>query len=654
MIPSTNSPPPQSETYTESYSVSEKGCHKWQTVEPRQRCPQKSTDVPKEGADLGSPSGGQRSLRASVSEQQEVLLKKGFELLQKKPGESLQIARELLKTVPNAVGGHALQARALACLGRYEECYALLDRLPSALKQRITLRKTRARVLAEMCRFHEAEAELRDLYANHSHTQQHKKTNGLALGRVLERMGGKKEQEALEVFTQVRQCLATQPDSPCDDMEVELTLVRHLQKMGGRGHLQRALDILICLRRKKADNRPDTPCNNVKIEMNLARALQQLGASHLQKAYTIWLDLYQQTPHNREIELGFAICLSKMATTESRQEALTLMTALRQRAAGNRVDTACDDKEIEVTLAKLLQDIGGSRNREQALAILLRLRQQAARGRPDTPCCDRGIELALGGHWQLEGGHENQQKALAIFTELRQRAGSGRADTPSNDREVEVALAILLSQMGGPENQHKALAILTHLRTLAGSKDRQTPCDNQDIEFPIAICLKESHDWQAFDRWNRQRPRFEDVHQLELILSTRYFREFLMEDTYDKPRPDLLEKAFRHVQRAVDDSDQSDPSSLSQLGHCYRALSHCTSAVRQQLFGQQASAAQIGKRSRDCFDTAARLDPDRRGHHKEPLWHEWEQAWRDQVKPPSCDLANETDHPQLCQQPAVP
>ena len=577
-----------------------------------------------------SPAQGPRLARSSLPEQQ-TQVQKGFDLLKKTPGYSLQIARQLHKRMPNTVAVYNLETRALTELGRYEESLAVLDRL-SADRQELLpcLRVNRGRALQSLGRLHEAEAEFRDLYDNHSRTLKDKKINGLALAVVLQRQGC--DRDALAVLQQVRQQLAGAPDTACDYQEVELTLARHFQHMGGEGHLRTALQVLTRLRQKKANNRPDTACDDTKIEISLARLLEDMGGKNVQKAHAIWAGLHEKIAHNREIELGFAICLIKMATPQSKREALERLTCLRRRAAGNRADTACDDKDIELSLGRVLLDIGGLHNRQQAFDIFTRLRQRAAGGRPDTPCADKVIELSLSRCLQMEGSRASVEQSLDILTELRKRGAGNRSATPSHDRDVEISLGQVLIRMEGEINLQQALAILTRLRSLYGLKDPNAPCDNQEIELPLAYCLTQLHDWPAFDHWNRHRPRFDRAHELELLQSIRYFKEFLMEDRRLQPRPDLLQKAFRHAEVAVHSSASPDPSSLSQLGHCYRALAFCSPAVRQQIFGRQASGEQINKHSRDYFDKAALLDPARRRQHKEELWRQWERGWRKQVK----------------------
>ena len=660
MTPSTHALPYKGGAYRAPCDFSQKVCsdREWQVVQGRSRCTANVTARQQSRSAHGRPSGVPRSVRAPLSDQHEALLQKGFGLLKKTPDDSLAIARQLLKMVPNAVPGYDLETRALTILGRYDESLAVFERLPDGHKKRPNLRMTQARNFAELGRLHEAVVELRDLYENHSRTQIQKKINGLALARTLQRLGGKKDQEALVILTQIRQQLAGKPDTACEHQDLEMTLARHLQKMGGARHLHSAFNILTALRREKAGNRPNTACADRKIEMALAVLLEDMGGTNMQKAHTIWSTLQEQASANtegsceydREIALGLAICLNKMAEPERKKEGLVLLTSMRQRAAGNKANTPCDDKDIELAFGKALQYAGGSHNRHQALTVFTRLRQRAAGGQPDTPCHDKSIELALSKCLQLEKNRENEHKALTVLIELRKRAADNRAATPCGDRDIEIALGTLLLQMGEEDDLQQALAIFTRLRSLYGPKDHKTPCDIQEVELSLAYCLTQLHDWPAFDRWNRERPRLQSAHEIELVQSIRYFTEFLTQDSYRKPRPDLLEKAFRHAQIAVDRSGRFDSSSLSQLGHCYQALSHCTPAARQPIFAMKASTEELDRCSRDCFDEAARLDPNRRRQHKDQLWRQWERCWLEQKKETPCKEAVA----QPCQQPTAP
>ena len=61
-----------------------------------------------------------------------------------------------------------------------------------------------------------------------------------------------------------------QPDTPCNDKDIELTLGRHLQLMGGADNLEQALAIFTRLRSRAAQGQENTPCNDPEIELTLA------------------------------------------------------------------------------------------------------------------------------------------------------------------------------------------------------------------------------------------------------------------------------------------------------------------------------------------------------------------------------------------------
>ena len=641
MIPAVNVPPSTAGRHTEpcGFSGKDSGNRRWQGAQARPRFSDEGGSWSQGRPDRRQPPAVSRSVRATLSDQQEAQVKRGVGLLKKAPQEALAIARMLHQMVPNTISAYELETRALLQLGRYRECLAVMER-PLCGRASASLRMTRGRALQELGRLDEAEVEFRTLYERYARTAQHKKVNGLALGRLLQRMGGQREQEALALFTQIRQLLAGAPDTPCEHYDVELTLARHLQHMGGRAHLHKALGILTGLRRTKAGNRPDTPCADRSIEIALARLLEDLGGEHGKKAYTIWVALQHKIPrkrdgkagHDREIELGLAISLNKMATPESRTDALALLTAMRRRAAGNKANTPCDDRDIELVRGIVLQEMGGLHNREQALAVFTRLRRRAAAGRPDTPCADKAIEQALSRYWQTEGGRDSQQKSLAILTEIRKKAAGNRVGTPCDDKDIELALGILRIQMGGEENLKQALAIFTRLRTLCGSKDPHQPCDNKDIEFPLAGCLTQLHDWPAFDRWNRERPLLQGTHELELIQSIRYFTEFLIEDHGTKPRPELLDRALRHARVAVEKSGGLYSANLSQLGHCYRVLADSPYQPDIDIVGLKVARQEAIQCAQDCFDKALQIAPQRADRSKDQLWRQWQRAWLTQVK----------------------
>ncbi|WP_196220777.1 hypothetical protein, partial [Sansalvadorimonas verongulae] len=67
---------------------------------------------------------------------------------------------------------------------------------------------------------------------------------------------------ALNIYTMLRTRVAGgQPDIPCNDKVIELTLGRHLEAMGGTDNLKAALDIYTRLRAQAAGGQVNTPCD---------------------------------------------------------------------------------------------------------------------------------------------------------------------------------------------------------------------------------------------------------------------------------------------------------------------------------------------------------------------------------------------------------
>ncbi|MTI11787.1 hypothetical protein, partial [Sansalvadorimonas verongulae] len=117
------------------------------------------------------------------------------------------------------------------------------------------------------------------LYEKYSGSFNDEKNNGLALGRLLQSMGGTGNHiAALNIFTRLRTRAAKgQVDTPCDDKEIELALGRLHQAMGGTHNLRAALNIYIRLRTQAAQGQVDIPCNDKDIELTLGRHLQIMG-----------------------------------------------------------------------------------------------------------------------------------------------------------------------------------------------------------------------------------------------------------------------------------------------------------------------------------------------------------------------------------------
>ncbi|WP_196221082.1 hypothetical protein, partial [Sansalvadorimonas verongulae] len=117
------------------------------------------------------------------------------------------------------------------------------------------------------------------LYEKYSASSFDKKTNGLALGRQLQLMGGTDNlSTAQDIFMQLRtRAAGGKVNTPCNDREIELALGRLLQAMGGTNNLRAARDIFIQLRTRAAGGQANTPCYDKDIELTLARHLQIMG-----------------------------------------------------------------------------------------------------------------------------------------------------------------------------------------------------------------------------------------------------------------------------------------------------------------------------------------------------------------------------------------
>ncbi len=122
----------------------------------------------------------------------------------------------------------------------------------------------------------EALSIFQNLYRNYSPSPRDKRTNGLALGRLLQAIGGMDNlTQARAIFTGLR-TQAGRDNTPCDDKEIELALGMLLQTIGecgqpvtGPGHLYPAAH--------RAAGRNNTPCDDKEIELTLASIYLDMG-----------------------------------------------------------------------------------------------------------------------------------------------------------------------------------------------------------------------------------------------------------------------------------------------------------------------------------------------------------------------------------------
>ncbi|MTI11723.1 hypothetical protein E1189_01250, partial [Sansalvadorimonas verongulae] len=73
---------------------------------------------------------------------------------------------------------------------------------------------------------------------------------------------------ALDIYTRLRtRAAGGKANTPCENKDIELTLGRHLQIMGGTDNLKAAWDIFTQLRTRAAGGVANTPCDDKEIEL---------------------------------------------------------------------------------------------------------------------------------------------------------------------------------------------------------------------------------------------------------------------------------------------------------------------------------------------------------------------------------------------------
>ncbi|WP_196221084.1 hypothetical protein, partial [Sansalvadorimonas verongulae] len=107
-------------------------------------------------------------------------------------------------------------------------------------------------------------------------------------------------QTALDIFVRLRTCAAGgQPDTPCNDKEIEVALGRHLQTMGSTANLGVARDIFTRLRTRAAGGQVNTPCGDKDIELGLASVFIGTGE---------W-EQFDRLQLEKQLFAGFETCL---------------------------------------------------------------------------------------------------------------------------------------------------------------------------------------------------------------------------------------------------------------------------------------------------------------------------------------------------------
>gem|GEM_PF-3101326 len=595
-------------------------------------------------------------------------IREAFRSLRDNPEHALHRAEILLKRYRNKPSPSMqllqLKARALLSLNKTDDCLTFIDSLEKTARNDKGLLMTRGRALQVLGHYNEALLLFQHLYAAHSKTSKDQKIHSLALGRLLQTMGGTDNLErALQLFTRLRARAAKGRENvPCRDKDIELALGRLLEAMGGAPNREKALVIYKRLHTRAARRRRRSPCASKDIELTFARLLQTMGnRTHLEKALAIVTRLrtraaggLEDTPcDDKEIELAQGRVLQATGRADNLEKALVIFTRLRTRATAGKVDTPCGDKDIELALGRLLEQMGGAHNLERALSIYTGLRAFAA-GKENSPCDDRNIEFTLGRHLLLAGGTHNLNKAWDIFTRLRTRAANAQENTPCDDKKIELTLALLLQTMGGRahleqglgiltrlralatggkengpcddkdielalgkhlqamggmENLEKALAIFTRLQTQASSGQLEPACDDSDIELALASCFVAMGMWRQFDQLRidaRCFPGFEP----HLLVSRRCWQELERTRTILPEHRELLGKALKHAALAVEASGFTQARCTGQLARCFHLLS-CSAASLKLCAAQQKTAEHFRATATFLFDVVRESQPHR-------------------------------------------
>ncbi|WP_196221252.1 hypothetical protein [Sansalvadorimonas verongulae] len=161
---------------------------------------------------------------------------------------------------------------------------------------------TKGRALQARGHLMEALPLFQQLYEKYSGSLNDEKNNGLALGRLLQIIGGTDNlKAALDIFTQLRtRAAGGQANTPCEDREVELALGRLFQVMGSTENLKTALGIFTRLRTRAAGGQENTPCDDKEIELALGIHLQIMrGTANLKAARDIFTQLALRRPEGR-------------------------------------------------------------------------------------------------------------------------------------------------------------------------------------------------------------------------------------------------------------------------------------------------------------------------------------------------------------------
>ncbi|WP_196220957.1 hypothetical protein, partial [Sansalvadorimonas verongulae] len=198
---------------------------------------------------------------------------------------------------------------------------------------------------------------------------------------------------------------------------------------------------------------------------------------------------------------------------------------------------------------------------------------------------------------------------------------------PCNDKDIELAMGMHLQVMGDTANLRAARNIFTRLRTWAAGGQVNTPCRDQGIELGLASVFVDMGEWEQFDRLQLEKQLFPGFETC-LCFSVRCFRELTEAKDILPAHTTLLGKALHWAVLAVERSERTSASCLSQLAHCFRLLSVWPQLRLQTLGIEEKMEYEFRDKAELLFSLANELEPHRQELKKDEIWRVKERQLR--------------------------
>ncbi|MTI11981.1 hypothetical protein E1189_02775 [Sansalvadorimonas verongulae] len=187
-----------------------------------------------------------------------------------------------------------------------------------------------------------------------------------------------------------------------------------------------------------------------------------------------------------------------------------------------------------------------------------------------------------------------------------------------------MALGRHLQTIGGMDNLKAALEIFTRLRTRAAGGVANTACDDKEIELGIAAIFLDMGAWGSFDNLQLEKRLFSGF-ETSLFFSVRNFRELTQVETILPEHAVLLGQALHWAALAVEKSEGTSASCITQLSHCYRLLSVWPKSMLKALDIKENKQHEFKQKEESLFALARNLEPYRNKLKKNEPWRQREQ-----------------------------